>query len=62
MASDDKTYCGRENYKEADEPAVIKDLVEKLGIAEQDVLDAIEQVGNDRTRVEAFFRSKENSY
>ena len=64
MASEDKTYCGRGDRNDVDarELSAIKALAEKLGVSPQEVWNAIEQVGNDPRKVEAFFLSKENPY
>ena len=61
MASEDKTYCGR-GYSAADDEDSINQLTKQLGVSKQDILDAIELVGNDKEKVEEYFRSKENSY
>jgi DNA-binding phage protein len=64
MASEDKTHCGqaeRDPAKSFDEKG-IAELANKLGISAEDIIDAIDQLGNDREKVEAFFKSKENSY
>lgn len=63
MASEDKTYCGRgEKHITADLPENIQLLTEKLGITKEDIIDAIKLVGNDKNKVEEYFRNKENAY
>lgn len=64
MASEDKTYCGQGDRNHVDEgkPHNIEELAEKFGVTPEDVLDAMEQAGHDLAKVEAYFRSKENSY
>ena len=64
MAEEDKTYCGREDRDHVDgrDSSLVSRLAKKLAITEQDVIDAMEQVGNDPAKVEAFFHDKENSY
>jgi hypothetical protein len=61
MASEDKTYCGR-GYTPADDADSINQLIKQLGVSREDIFDAIELVGNDKEKVEEYFRSKENSY
>lgn len=64
MASEDKTYCGQSDrsHVDATDLSAMEDLCKKLGVSKQDILDAIEQVGNDRDKVEEYFHDKENSY
>ena len=60
MASEDKTFCGRGYF--ADDEDTIDLLMKQWGVSKQDILDAIELVGNDKTKVDEYFRSKENYY
>ena len=59
MASEDKTYCGR---GESDGNQTVVALADKLGLSQQDIFDVMEKVGPDLDQVEAYFKSKENSY
>jgi len=61
MASEDKTYCGR-GYSAADDEDTIDMLMKQLGVSKQDILNAIQLVGNDKEKVEEYFRRKEKSY
>jgi|GEM_PF-5476033 len=63
MAEEDKTYCGQNDHNSgAGETLTVGNLATKLSVSIQDVLDAMEQVGPDFNKVEAYFKSKENSY
>ena len=63
MATEDKTYCGSEERDGGDiTNADIKNMAERLGLAEQDIIDAIEKVGLNLRKVEQYFHDKENSY
>jgi hypothetical protein len=61
MASEDKTYCGRGDRSDMNDSDIYS-LAERLGVSVQDILDVMEQVGEDREKVVAYFHDKENSY
>lgn len=59
---DDKTHCGDFSRIDIHDQSQLKNLAEKLAVTVQDILFAIEQVGNNRQKVEEFFHNKENAY
>ncbi len=64
MATEDKTYCGQgdPDLLDTNDPAALHAFAALLGVTEEDVTDAIEKAGNDRSSIIEFFRSRENSY
>jgi hypothetical protein len=61
MASEDKTYCGQDD-RDAGEDSRITELCNKFAVNKQDIVDLMQQLGNDYTRVEEYLRNKQNSY
>lgn len=40
----------------------VREIAEQLAVSREDVLDAIEQVGDDPAKIEEMLRGRENSY
>lgn len=40
----------------------VNEIAERLAVSNEDVLDAIEQVGDDPKKIEEVLRGRENSY
>ena len=61
MAYEDTTYCGRGDRSDMNDSEIFS-LAQRLGVSVQDILDVMEQVGEDHEKVAAYFHDKENSY
>lgn len=64
MASEDKTYCGREDRSHVDQgdDTKLAMLSKKLNVPVKDIVDimAREQIGI--TQIEDYFHNKQNAY
>ena len=62
MADDKKSRDGRDRSRVAgNEDYELRHVAEKLGVSMEEVRKAVEQVGNDRQKVEAYLSGRKNS-
>jgi hypothetical protein len=62
MADDKKSRDGRDRSRVAgNEEYELQHVAEKLGVSMEEVRKAVEQVGNDRQKVEAYLSGRKNS-
>jgi hypothetical protein len=62
MADDKKSRDGRDRSRVAgNEDYELQHVAEKLGVSMEEVRKAVEQVGNDRQKVEAYLSGRKNS-
>ena len=60
--SDDKTNRGPADRRlvNANEPYELKHVQEQLGVSREEVLEAIQEVGNEREKIEEYLKNKPN--